>query len=205
MFPEITQRKEAELAAERFRHMAELSPDFVGVFLGDGSVEYINPAGLTMCGLDESAALMRIEDFYTEESMEMLRSVGIPTAETKGHWRADVDVRHADGTVIPCSQALMLHPEHVTGSVLSVVIRDLRPLRKLEAQLRQSQRLETTGRLAGGIAHDFNNLLTIIINYAFIVGASMDESDPRRGDLEQINLASTRAADLCGQLLSFAR
>ncbi|MFT5358889.1 MAG: two-component system cell cycle sensor histidine kinase/response regulator CckA, partial [Polyangiales bacterium] len=206
VFPETAQHREAEIAAERFRRMAELSPDFVGVFLPDGLVEYINPAGLEMCGLTEGrAAEMRYEDLYTKDSAALLRDVGVLEAANQGHWRAEVDVRHADGSVIPCSQALMAHQEDTAGFVLSTVMRDLRPMRKLESQLRQSQRLESTGRLAGGIAHDFNNLLTIIDNYAWMVLETLDEADSRRSDLQQVRLASERAAALCAQLLSFAR
>lgn len=206
VFPEITRRKEAEVDAQRFRHMAELSPDFVGVFLSDGSFEYINPAGLDMCGISEvRAAEMGVDDLYTDESAELVRVTGVPEAESQGFWRGEVEVRHADGSVIPCSQVLMAHREGTAGSVLSTVIRDLRPMRKLESQLRQSQRLESTGRLAGGIAHDFNNLLTVIDNYAWMVRESFEASDSRRADLEQVSLASERAAALCAQLLSFAR
>ena len=204
--PEITRRKEAELAAERFRRMAELSPDFIGVFLEDGTVEYINPGGLNICGITEDiAAELRLFDLYTEESAALVTNEGVPAAKRSGFWRGEVELRHTDGSPIPCSQVLMSYDEEGTGPVLSVVIHDLRAVRDLEAQLRQSQRLESTGRLAGGIAHDFNNLLTIIINYASLVRESFEDDDRRAREMEQIQLASQRAAELCGQLLSFAR
>jgi len=85
-----------------------------------------------------------------------------------------------------------------------VVVDDLTAQRKLEGQLQQSQRLDTVGQLAGGIAHDFNNLLAVILNYADFVAEALPEGDLRR-DVEEIQHAATRAADLTRQLLIFAR
>jgi signal transduction histidine kinase len=74
----------------------------------------------------------------------------------------------------------------------------------LQAQLNQSQRLETVGKLAGGVAHDFNNLLAVILNYAdFALEAATDEG--QRRDLEELSKAATRGAELVRQLLAFSR
>ena len=75
----------------------------------------------------------------------------------------------------------------------------------LEAQLRQSQKLEGIGRLAGGIAHDFNNLLTAIIGYTEMVLEQIGPDKPISKDLEEIRKASDRAAALTRQLLAFSR
>src|SRR5206468_3824383 len=75
----------------------------------------------------------------------------------------------------------------------------------LEAQLRQSQKLEGIGRLAGGIAHDFNNLLTAIIGYTEMVLEQIGSVKPISKDLEEIRKASDRAAALTRQLLAFSR
>jgi len=75
---------------------------------------------------------------------------------------------------------------------------------QLEAQLQQSRRLESVGKLAGGVAHDFNNLLAVILNYAdFALEAATD--DGQRRDLEELSKAATRGAELVRQLLAFSR
>ncbi len=74
-----------------------------------------------------------------------------------------------------------------------------------EHQLRQSQKIESIGRLAGGIAHDFNNILTAILGYSSLLFAGLAAEDPRREDVVEIQKAGDRAAALTRQLLAFSR
>ena len=76
---------------------------------------------------------------------------------------------------------------------------------KLEAELRQAQKMESVGRLAGGVAHDFNNMLSIILGHAQLALRSIDPSNPLHADLEEIQKAGQRSAELTRQLLAFAR
>jgi PAS domain S-box-containing protein len=82
---------------------------------------------------------------------------------------------------------------------------DITDRKKLEEQFRQSQKLESVGRLAGGIAHDFNNLLTVINGYTEVLLSRLDIGDPSRRHLEAVQQAGERAAGLTEQLLAFSR
>jgi signal transduction histidine kinase/CheY-like chemotaxis protein len=76
---------------------------------------------------------------------------------------------------------------------------------KAEDQLRQAQKLQALGQLTGGIAHDFNNLLTVIQGSADMLRRPGLSDDKQVRMAEAIVQASSRAADLTGQLLAFAR
>jgi signal transduction histidine kinase/CheY-like chemotaxis protein len=76
---------------------------------------------------------------------------------------------------------------------------------RLEARLRQAERLEVVGQLAGGIAHDFNNLLAVIQSYSSFVLDSLGDDHAARADVEEIRKAAARAAELTRQLLVFSR
>jgi PAS domain S-box-containing protein len=81
---------------------------------------------------------------------------------------------------------------------------DLTPIKALEAQYRQAQKMEAIGRLAGGVAHDFNNLLTVINGYVALLRSSPVALDVDR-DLAEIQRAGESAARLTRHLLVFSR
>jgi PAS domain S-box-containing protein len=91
------------------------------------------------------------------------------------------------------------HPLRMIGAMMDITER-----KQLEAQFRQSQKLEAVGQLAGGVAHDFNNILTVIqAHVSLLLGDTRLESG--NGSLLQILDASERAAGLTRQLLAFSR
>ncbi|MBU3918032.1 response regulator [bacterium] len=76
---------------------------------------------------------------------------------------------------------------------------------QLEAQLKNSQKLEAIGTLAGGIAHDFNNLLFAMLGYITMAKDELPSNSPIRDDLEEAITAAKRAKDLIQQILAFSR
>ncbi|MCF8077574.1 MAG: PAS domain S-box protein [Desulfotignum sp.] len=85
------------------------------------------------------------------------------------------------------------------------IAHDITDLKKMEAQLNQAQKLESVGRLAGGVAHDFNNMLGVILGHTELALLQADENHELHDDLNEIQNAAKRSADITKQLLAFAR
>jgi two-component system cell cycle sensor histidine kinase/response regulator CckA len=84
------------------------------------------------------------------------------------------------------------------------ILRDISQRRRLEDQLRQSQKMEAIGQLAGGVAHDFNNLLTVISGYGRLAQRRIG-AGPGAQELGEVERATERATQLTRQLLAFSR
>jgi PAS domain S-box-containing protein len=116
------------------------------------------------------------------------------------------EVRHGEQTRTFLSLKFPLIDEQ-DGELYGVggVATDITHHSRLEARLREAQRLEAVGQLAGGVAHDFNNLLAVIANYAAFVRKELAEGSRAAGDVDQIITASRRASELTRRLLLFSR
>ncbi len=120
-----------------------------------------------------------------------------PTAES-------FDVLHCkDGRIFERYSLPQRIREETVGRVWS--FRDITARKRLEDELRQSQKMEAIGALAGGVAHDFNNLLTVISGHAALLQDSSSLSPEDQSDLKEIAAAADRAAALTRQLLVFSR
>ena len=82
---------------------------------------------------------------------------------------------------------------------------DISEPKRLEEQLRQSQKMEALGTLAGGIAHDFNNILGVILGYAELIESSAEPESGLDRRVKEISRAGKRARDLVTQILNFSR
>ncbi len=178
----VSQTRVVETRDDFLREIAEFRPD---VILSDYSLPSFD-------GLSALAAVRA-------------RNAEVPyifVSGSIGEERAVEALRHGATDYILKGQYARLVP--AIRNAISVV-REREELRRLEGQLRQSQKMEAVGQLAGGIAHDFNNLLTVINGYSDLLLSDMDADDPRRASIELIHDAGARAAALTRQLLAFGR
>ncbi|MDR3402765.1 MAG: response regulator [Chthoniobacter sp.] len=118
------------------------------------------------------------------------------------HVEAQVSTKSGElrNTLVSLERIIIAGEPHLLLMVL-----DISERLNLEAQLRQAQKMEAIGQLAAGVAHDFNNLLTIIQGHASLQLTLPGHDEDSIDSLQQIALASERAADLTRQLLAFSR
>ncbi|MBN2402816.1 MAG: response regulator [Spirochaetes bacterium] len=76
--------------------------------------------------------------------------------------------------------------------------------KRLEFELRQSQKIEAIGTMAGGIAHDFNNILSAVIGYSQLALYDLSNPEETRQNITEILKAGERARDLVKQILAFS-
>jgi two-component system cell cycle sensor histidine kinase/response regulator CckA len=151
-------------------------------FLGKTMAE-VFPADLAGSAAEHDRAVRE-----SDQSMEFIEVVPAPDGAQHEWMVFKFPVRDSAGTLL------------VGGMGIDVDAR-----RKLEAQLRQSQKMEAVGRLAGGVAHDFNNMLTVINGYSELLMYRTDLDTPVKLALHEIVEAGERAAGLTRQLLAFSR
>ena len=139
--------------------------------------------------------VQRISGTVVVEGYPFFLSVALSEADVLANWRR---LALLTGLTWGALLALM-------AALMWRLWRSDRERSSLEAQLRESQRIESLGTLAGGIAHDFNNILAAILGNVALAREDLGADHPAQGSLEQIRKASSRARDLVQQILAFGR
>ena len=203
---EITERTRAEglarVSERNYRLLFAGNPQPLFVYDVDTlALLEVNEASIRRYGYTRDEFLSRtVADILASDQGPLLGSI---ERDPDLHRSGPSKHRSKDGTLfdVELTSIRLAYDGH---DARLVVVEDLSERTKLEGQLQQSQRLDTVGQLAGGVAHDFNNLLAVILNYADFLAEELPEGNLRQ-DVEEIQRAAARAADLTRQLLIFAR
>lgn len=119
------------------------------------------------------------------------------------------EFKFSSGNGVTVSISISLSPLHVTGArdqiIICAVITDLSEQRQVEAQLRQSQKMEAVGQLTGGLAHDFNNLLQAIHGNLELIQRIPASPEKVQKWAQNAARSVERGAKLTAQLLAFSR
>jgi two-component system, cell cycle sensor histidine kinase and response regulator CckA len=200
-------RLNAEDTVRKLWRAVEQSADVVMITDRRGAIEYVNPAFETLTGYSREDAMGKTPRILKsgQQSAELYK--GLWETILSGNVFRDVMVnRKKNGEVFVVEKTITPLRDN-DGKITHFISndRDITDQRRLETQLQQAQKMDAIGRLAGGVAHDFNNLLMVISSYAELMLDSLAPQHPLRRNVDEIQRASRRAADLTRQLLAFGR
>jgi PAS domain S-box-containing protein len=191
----------------QYRELVESVPEMIWMTDLAGTILFVNKAAEQITGYQTAELIGKSAGglFWSAEESEAVVSQGAALAPGQP-FVTEVTLRHRDGhPMVLVVTGYCKRNEKGEPAALTGFARDVTDQRRLEGQLRQSQKLEAIGRLAGGIAHDFNNLLTGILGSAQILREEMPADSPYLEDLDAIISGANRAAGLTRQLLAFGR
>lgn len=184
-------RKRAEAELEKLAAFTQLNPNPAMELSSNGNLTYFNQATAelaTSVGLNDPRGLLPSN----------IGSI-LQTCFSSGQNRVNLETKLEGRTF-----SWLFHPVH-SSQVVHAYVEDITDRLSLEAQLRQSQKMESVGQLAAGVAHDFNNMLTIIQGHSGMLLAKAGQRQDLLDSAQAIYFAAERAANLTRQLLMFSR
>ncbi len=191
----------------QLRLIFENEPECVKVLEPDGLLLDMNPTGLRLIEADslEQVRGSRVCDLVTPEYRHRFEALTRAVARG-GDGMLEFELVGLKGTRrwLETHAAPMRDGQGRITAVLAIT-RDVTERKALSAQLLQSQKLESVGRLAGGVAHDFNNMLGVIQGQTELALNDLPPDSPVVAGLEEVLRAAQRSAVLTRQLLAFAR
>lgn len=190
---EIAERRQAEDTVREMAMFPEMNPAPVLRMDREGTVEMANQAAQQLCEGEKilGAPIFSLCPELSKNDFDQLFSTDqkLLQFETKQHERNFVFSLLAD----PDKNHVYAHGADITQ------------IKQLEAQIRQSQKMDAVGQLAGGIAHDFNSLLGVILGFGDMMRDDIPADNPLRENLEEIMIAGNRAKELVNELMDFSR
>jgi len=209
-FRALSATLEAQVAvrtAERDR-VWRLSKDIMLVADFDSQLVTVNPAFTSTLGWREQdvAGTSFLDLVHPDDVQSTLQQVG--SLSGGGHvYRFENRYRRKDGSY--CSLSWTAVPGeghiHAIGRDITADLQQAEAMRRTEAALQQSQKMETIGKLTGGVAHDFNNLLQVISGNLQLMAPQVRDLPACRRRVENALASVERGARLASSLLAFAR
>ena len=193
----------------RFRELMERVHMIAIMLDTDAKIIFCNDFLLQLTGWSREEVIGKnwFDTFIPEDLRPDIKDIfyqGISNGEIVAHYENGILTRNGSVCMIVWDNTLL---RDAAGNVVGVAGLGLNVTehRSLEAQLLQSQKMESIGTLAGGVAHDFNNILTVIMSCAAMLRLKPDDHERARQLINLIESSSQRAANLTRSLLAFSR
>ena len=209
---DITARKKAEEdlrgEKERFRVLVEESPLGIALIEKSGRYKYINPKfteifGYTLEDIPDGRTWFKKaypDPLYRKRAISSWKNdFSKKKPEKQGSWVFTVTCK--DGS----SKTIQFRPAALDNGDQFVIYEDITEQRQLEAQLRQSQKLEAIGTLTSGISHNFRNILTVILMNCEILKRKYQNDTPLSSNVDSMISYVKRGSQLVDELMEFGR
>jgi PAS domain S-box-containing protein len=200
-------RKQAEAELNRLMTAIEQTPESVVITDAEGRILYVNPVFERVTGYSRAEVIGQNPRLLKSNRQDSAFYQQLWDKISAGEvWRGRFVNKKKDGTLFT-EDAVIAPVRDEKGAVTNYIAikRDISHELELEVQYRQTQKIDSIGRLAGGVAHDFNNILAVICGHTDLALAQLSSDAPLRSNLECIQESAERAANLTRQLLAFAR
>ena len=198
-------------AQDRYQMLVERLPaiTYIAELGAGGAWHYVSPQIQSILGFSPEDWLSDRWNWMNHihpEDREIAFAAERQFQESGELFKAEYRMYAADGRVLWFrDEGVMLHAPDRQPLLMQGVLYDITENKRLEEQLRHSQKMEAVGQLAGGVAHDFNNLLMLIQAHNERLRNRLPAGDPAREDTFEIEHAVKQAAAVTHQLLAFSR
>ncbi len=204
---DISERKRVE--EERMRLVTAVEQAVESVFITDAQdvIRYVNPAFEKTTGYTREEIIGQNPRILESGKQDASFYLQVWDTLKRGEvWRGRLTSRRKDGSFYQEDTTISPVRDQTGKIVNHIALKlDVTHELELEAQLRQSQKLEAIGTLAGGIAHEINNPVNGIMNYAQLITDELPADHPARKYAGKIMKETDRVALIVRNLLSFAR
>jgi two-component system, cell cycle sensor histidine kinase and response regulator CckA len=199
--------QELHLSQNRMSAIINSSLDAILCIDSGQTITVFNPAAAALFQCEAYLALGTSLSRFLPDCSHVLQA----TEQASQALLGEMSGNTAQGTALAL-EVSVTRERLAAGDVITVFARDLTQRKameaqrnELEAQLRESHKMQAVGTMAGGIAHDFNNILSAILGNAELAKNDVPEHSSARVSLVEIEKAGRRARDLVRQILTFSR
>jgi PAS domain S-box-containing protein len=215
---EVIEHKLGEDERRKLASLVEASTDFIGIASLEGRIQFVNPEGRKLLGLDD-AVETTIFDYAANEDREKLEKQALPAVMRDGRWDGEIRLRHfKTGQLIPMQTRLFFICEPGSGRrvALATISRDITERKHTETALVQAQtdlarvmRVTSMGELAASIAHEVNQPLAAVVANGSACRRWLAAVPPNVAEAnnaaDRVVRDATRASEVISRIRSFLR
>lgn len=198
--------KESQGQGDLFFQILDHFPDMIQSVDEDGKIVYANIKATELLGYSNQELIGKsVFEIYAPHLRDLVKS-GLKDLKSKGVKAVKSQVATKKGEIVDVEiRSLSLYDEEGSFVKTFSVIRDIRELNYLRAQLIQSSKLASIGEFASGIVHDIKNPLIIIDSYAQMIEKDFENPGKIKKAGEKIKAAGERIKKLCDHMRIFVR